>query len=861
MGKSWFSQLYGHKLVRNTSDWVVRHTNSRTVVVWLCIDLFISLGLGTYYFLFRYVSSLGWVPLQMMNNFKFYVLVAGIRAACTLWGIASVLRRNVRHVKLYYTVFLLNLLVAVWLMVPILSMDCHCTTNYYQCEAIQSFALDGVSLNKIPPPKGHPARKVPYAQPPENSVDLSLADAGVKNDSESFASSSSTTAPSTTATATESASKEDQQAVDDAKQLAAATQQPATPPQGGALLGLGQGLLAAAEPGQNEVEMLDDLLSSGHPRLVEKKRRRWKAPSLMQAPSLLQLEDPSSPGGQYVQSPAVTGQLQQQQVLPQQPMVQNPAVQPQQWVQVSPNPQGPISPNQPGQIQYYQQPISPNTPLTPVQAVQPQQMVQVQPVQGQPVSPTYTAAVPAAVVTHETPIAATTATTTGTTTPAVSEDEAAEKKTKAAYDTLGNNFKVLTYFDRVSDKNMIKSESADGVVSCKTEPKQKEQRANNYFQMDELVKGTEVSNLDDNVQEVLRLCVTEESCFGIRWKLEEVKKDELYNSTVCMVTRPASVPNKSPEETKDGIRTFYLTKNDVASREYMRDPRRRESLIAQIMASTSTDDAVERTKEFYDLRCRCDEKSCRSYTDTEGREKSWCFLEEKTIHRCHAKGYQVFEDPDTKKKWSRDVCHKADTYEESCRCSDIGMVPSRGSSGVNQELLSGKEFQYGSFCEKWQGDQTPAKECFVGWDSPCVDRRVDTTLASLYEDDGIPAQYWSMVACDDSKGARLKNASDACENLEYVADVVCLIHLFLSMPMVAVLYNFISNQCGDDFQMESQFAVQSSSSDEDDDNDEFLAGKSSDKAESETAGDDAAVPKFAGENAAAKPDEAKESSF
>lgn len=855
--------------MRNTSDWVVKHTNSRTVAAWLCIDLFISLGLGTYYFLFRYVSSLGWVPLQMMNNFKFYVLVAGIRAACTLWGITSVLRRNVRHVKLYYTVFLLNLLVAVWLMVPILSMDCHCTTNYYQCEALQSFALDGVSLNKIPPPKGHPARKVPYAEPPSNSVDLSLADAGVKNDSESFASSSSTTAPSTTtATAKESASKEDQQAVDDAKKLAAAAQQPGATPHGGALLGLGQGLLAA-EPGQNEVEMLDDLLSSGHPRLVEKKRRRWKAPSLMQAPSLLQLEEPSSPGvlpanGQYVQSPAATGQLQQ--VLPQQQMVQQPAFQGQMvqqpWVQASPNPQGPISPNQPGQMQYYQQPISPNTQLTP--GVQPQ-MVQVQPVPGQQVSPAYAQAVPAnqaTVVTHATPIAAeATTTTTGTTTPAVSEDEAAEKKTKAAYDTQGNNFKVLTYFERVSDKNMIKTESADGVVSCKTEPKQKEQRANNYFQMDELVKGNEVSNLDDNVQEVLRLCVTEESCFGIRWKLEEAKKDELYNSTVCMLTRPASMPNKSPEETKDGIRTFYLTKDDVASKDYMRDPRRRESLIAQIMASTSTDDAVDRTKEFYDLRCRCDEKSCRSYTDSDGREKSWCFLEEKTLHRCHAKGYQVFEDPDTKKKWSRDVCHKADTYEESCRCSDIGMVPSRGSSGVNQELLSGKEFQYGSFCEKWQGDQTPAKECFVGWDSPCVDRRVDTTLASLYEDDGIPAQYWSMVACDDSKGARLKNASDACENLEYVADVVCLIHLFLSIPMVAVLYNFISNQCGDDFQMESQFAVQSSSSDEDDDNEEFQAGKGSEKDESEAAGDDAAVPKFAGENAAAKPEEGKDSSF
>ncbi|CAE6956005.1 unnamed protein product, partial [Symbiodinium sp. KB8] len=108
-------------------------------------------------------------------------------AACTLWGITSVLRRKVKHVKLYYTVFLLNLLVAVWLMVPILRMDCSsCETNknYYQCEALQSFARDGVSLNTVPRPKDFPHREVPYAEPPNPKHSKEV---GVTEGSESVA--------------------------------------------------------------------------------------------------------------------------------------------------------------------------------------------------------------------------------------------------------------------------------------------------------------------------------------------------------------------------------------------------------------------------------------------------------------------------------------------------------------------------------------------------------------------------------------------------------------------------------------------------------------------------------------------------
>eukprot|EP00435_Cladocopium_sp_Y103_P049186 s601_g14.t1 len=163
--------LQGHRWLRSTSEWVIRRTNSKSVSAWLTIDLLISLGLGVYYFFFRYVSSLGLNALSVMNSFKFYMIVAGFRAACSIWGIMSVLFRNVRQVKLFYSIFILNLFVAVWLMIPILSLHCRCD-NYYQCQALQSFALDGKALNKWPEPAHFGDRKVPYEEEPSTANEL-----------------------------------------------------------------------------------------------------------------------------------------------------------------------------------------------------------------------------------------------------------------------------------------------------------------------------------------------------------------------------------------------------------------------------------------------------------------------------------------------------------------------------------------------------------------------------------------------------------------------------------------------------------------------------------------------------------------
>ena len=59
---------------------VIRRTNSKTVTAWLVIDLLISVGLGLYYFFFKYVSALGWAPFQFMLKNKFFIVLAGFRA-------------------------------------------------------------------------------------------------------------------------------------------------------------------------------------------------------------------------------------------------------------------------------------------------------------------------------------------------------------------------------------------------------------------------------------------------------------------------------------------------------------------------------------------------------------------------------------------------------------------------------------------------------------------------------------------------------------------------------------------------------------------------------------------------------------
>jgi len=571
--------------------------------------------------------------------------------------------------------------------------------------------------------------------------------------------------------------------------------------------------------------MLDDLLSHGHPRLVEKKRRKGKALSLLEV-------DASVAGAHHIDSAAVNPgaaetptdvhlQAQQQQQL-QQPQQQ--LQQPQQQQQQQQQPQQ--------QLQQQQQQHQLQPPANVPQTMNPPAWLQQQTFQQNQTTPAGQAPAAGQMQNQQPHQAAGLATVTpGTTTTTTESDEKAAAETRDNHDISGNKFKVKTFFKRVSEGDMIVSTSSQH-ETCFHSTKQKAQWLLDNLQMDKLLQGEVLEERDEKFTQALRWCMIEDTCFGVRWKLEEVEKDKLWNSSACALSKPAEIPGKTPREmTSDRLRTFYLKKNEAATRDFLMDGGRRASLMLQIQEAGNVEQAVESTKLLWQTKCRCDRpESCRSYADTLQEEHSWCYLADDSLKQCHIGNKEIFVDVDTKKKWSRGVCQKGSDYQSSCTCSGYGMVPGSGIP-LNQDVLSPSRSNYGSECQKWNGDETMFKWCYVGWDSPCVDRRLDENVAKLYQEHLVPPQYWSMVACDNQEpNKRLLSAADKCENLEYTVDGVCLLHLFLSMPMVAVLYNYISNQCGDDFQTEDQFAAYSSSGD--DDEDEFAAGEH-DKADDE----------------------------
>jgi len=700
------------------------------------IDLFISLGLGVYYFFFRYVPALGVAPFAFMRGFKFFIVVATVRAACTTWGILSVLFRNVRQVKLFYTVFIINLLVAVWLMIPVLSLSCKCD-NYFQCEALQSFAMDGLSLNKKPEPEyfGND-RKVPYevepprdnpwpapAPPPEptqepttsTTKESTKAKETVSPENKAKESASLDNKAKESASldnkAKESASLDNKKTnVAEAKDMAEATQNAkAAETATGNAAALMQRTDHAGEEAHDSHDhsdlSLEDLISMGHSRVVSKRRQRNKRVEA----SLLQMEssdaDPKKDDGDAKSEDA----------------------------------------------------------------------------KGNP-----------------------------------KQDD---MKSDASQIEEGNEDIQLKYFKSIGKNKLVSDDgkigectTGDGVKKTVKGHWAEDQERMNV--LEGLSKEKEKDHDKSFLQTVAKCLANVNSCEGIVWTVQKDDDEEHYHSKACTIIGSTTTQDETEAEIaqqNEGTRSIYLQKRAQKAKELVSN----QNVMAQIRrwACKAADPAekVACHQGLYNSRCRCDATSCRSYTKSDtGSEQGWCYIDNKTLPLCWQESKEVHEDS-KKRPFTTEICHQAESYEASCKCKGIGMVPP--DDVYVDETLKG---DYGSSCAKWNGNENKFKWCFVGWDSPCVDRRRSDPNGE-YKAAGLElGQFWSEVACDtEDPNKRIIAAGDRCENLEYAMDSVCLVHLFLSVPMIMVLYNYISNRCGDDIQTVEQFAVESSSDDED----------------------------------------------
>lgn len=84
------------------------------------------------------------------------------------------------------------------------------------------------------------------------------------------------------------------------------------------------------------------------------------------------------------------------------------------------------------------------------------------------------------------------------------------------------------------------------------------------------------------------------------------------------------------------------------------------------------------------------------------------------------------------------------------------------------------------------------------------------------DDKQEPTQYISSIPCSKETQEDINVKAQArCKNFSGVLDLLLILSIILHFPMVVIIFKFLSNQCGDEFEAESQFAIIFSSDEED----------------------------------------------
>jgi len=224
------------------------------------------------------------------------------------------------------------------------------------------------------------------------------------------------------------------------------------------------------------------------------------------------------------------------------------------------------------------------------------------------------------------------------------------------------------------------------------------------------------------------------------------------------------------------------------------------------------------------MACSCDtkEQSCNTYEDALGKNRFWCYVRESRRGFCEEQGVQLYWDAKVEKIWSAELCE-----EKGCACSNIGMHPMNlKDPGINHTELNANKFNYGSSCKEWGSYKR--QWCYVGWDSTCPDRQKATEFWISQEHPGwqpVRHQFFSSLPCSVDRQIKARAmAQEACYDSSFIMEVIWLIHLLLFVPMAVIIFKFLANRCGDEFQCEEQFAVVLST-DDDESEDEWQAGQ------------------------------------
>jgi len=354
----------------------------------------------------------------------------------------------------------------------------------------------------------------------------------------------------------------------------------------------------------------------------------------------------------------------------------------------------------------------------------------------------------------------------------------------------------------------------------------------NRLQQTKADKATEV---DDSLSSTLFICAMDPVCGAVSAEVfEDVMpiQYKICQHSLQLVPMYAQDPRARAIDQEVGPNGLYFQRNPITIKRYLEANMGTPSKFYKYAFRTlDPAHAVPMLSDIEKGSCICDNfdkaGGCRTYVDDLGKNRFWCYVKQGRRKTCIEQGHSLFWDAKAEKIWSESICTSA-----ACRCSELGQYPYNPEDPrLNHSVLSDNLLNYGADCKKWNTDDTHPW-CYVGWDSVCPDRsRPKPRWATKKEEPwarySMRNQYKSQlpVLCRQKEQESIRDqAANACEDYSRVVEFVMLLNLFSFLPMMVIIFKFLSNRCGDEFEFEEQFAVVLST-DEDESEDEWASGE------------------------------------
>jgi len=363
------------------------------------------------------------------------------------------------------------------------------------------------------------------------------------------------------------------------------------------------------------------------------------------------------------------------------------------------------------------------------------------------------------------------------------------------------------------------------------------------------------ATLDDRLTSELFLCAVNPTCGAVSAEVIEDAKNgsdgqqpsprSSLSYQICLHWVQLVPVPVLEDAAASGSHKVYFQRNPVTIRRDLEASNENPSkFYKQAFRSLKVPEAMKLIQQVYHDTCRCEQGEslnpadggCRTYKSSYGIDKFWCWVDESSLAACTESGVKLFWDEKKQKVWSEELCTQAD-----CKCSHLGMPPRNLSSQkLNSTILTQNKLNYGSDCKRWSKDN-PAEWCYVGWDSTCQDRffaerwwaSSDGSISSA-----VRMQYSSPLPCNKEKQSAVKQvAQEACQDITRLVELILVLIVLLHFPMTVIIFKFLSNRCGDEFNPEEQFAVVFSTDEEESEDDWEATAATKEKGKQDRAGD------------------------